>query len=610
MARALYRKWRPMTFSDVVGQPQVTETLKKQIAGGRLSHAYLFTGTRGTGKTTCAKILAKAANCLNPHDGEPCNECAACRAINEGSAVDVSEIDAASNSGVDNIRAIRDQAAYVPVELKYRVYIIDECHMLSAGAWNALLKTLEEPPEHVLFILATTELNKIPPTILSRCQRYAFRRGTVRDLALRVREIAAAENITLTEDGAAAIARLADGAFRDAVSMLDQCASARPDAALDEDAIFDELGLAGSQDTLEAAAAVAEGDAARALGILASLYDAGKDMAAFLGELASVLRDALILVTTKSPALLSGRYPAKSLDALGLPAGTLSAMLEDISDAQARSARSSSARLEAELCLVRLATRAAGAFAPSDDAPATQTARGRAVRASAAPAAPAGTASAPTPAPAQSEQKNTPAPPPPTGGADDTPPWEAPAAPAVSETPAKAAPPASGDAWEDVPPPDDSFAPGAPDMGEAPPWDGEPTPPPRRAAVPAAVGSHRAAAPAAAKPARPSGETAAGWWQDTLIAVRPKIPISNYMQLAAQPPAVLEGDTVTIYVTSSFAKHIAGDAKVLAAVGQEASRILGRQVGARCLLESERSERDAMDELLKLQTKFDNFKVE
>ena len=607
MARALYRKWRPMTFSDVVGQPQVTETLKKQIAGGRLSHAYLFTGTRGTGKTTCAKILAKAANCLHPHDGEPCNECAACRAINEGSAVDVSEIDAASNSGVDNIRAIRDQAAYVPVELKYRVYIIDECHMLSAGAWNALLKTLEEPPEHVLFILATTELNKIPPTILSRCQRYAFRRGTVRDLALRVREIAAAEHITLTEDGAAAIARLADGAFRDAVSMLDQCASARPDAALDEDAIFDELGLAGSQDTLEAAAAVAEGDAARALGILASLYDAGKDMAAFLGELASVLRDALILVTTKSPALLSGRYPAKSLDALGLPAGTLGAMLEDISDAQARSARSSSARLEAELCLVRLAARSAGAFAPSDDAPATQTARPRAVRASAAPAAPAGTASAPaapaqpepknTPAPsapAQSETKNTPAPPP-SGGADDAPPWETPPAPAKAAEPA---PPASGSAWEDVPPPDDSFAPGVPDMGEAPPWDGEPAAPPRRAAA------------SAAKPARPSGETAAGWWQDTLIAVRPKIPISNYMQLAAQPPAVLEGDTVTIYVTSSFAKHIVGDAKVLAAVGQEASRILGRQVGARCLLESERSERDAMDELLKLQTKFDNFKVE
>ncbi len=598
MARALYRKWRPMTFSDVVGQPQVTETLKKQIAGGRLSHAYLFTGTRGTGKTTCAKILAKAANCLHPHDGEPCNECAACRAINEGSAVDVSEIDAASNSGVDNIRAIRDQAAYVPVELKYRVYIIDECHMLSAGAWNALLKTLEEPPEHVLFILATTELNKIPPTILSRCQRYAFRRGTVRDLALRVREIAAAEHITLTENGAAAIARLADGAFRDAVSMLDQCASARPDAALDEDAIFDELGLAGSQDTLEAAEAVAEGDAARALGILGSLYDAGKDMAAFLGELASVLRDALILVTTKSPALLSGRYPAKSLDALGLPAATLGAMLEDISDAQARSARSSSARLEAELCLVRLAARSAGAVPSSDGAPATQTARRRTVSASAAPAASAGTASAP-PAPAPSEPKTVPAPPP-TGGAEsDAPPWETSPAPAVSEAPSKAAPPASGNAWEDVPPPDDSFAPGAPDMGEAPPWDGEPAAPPRRAA-----------APAAAKPAHPSGETAAGWWQDTLIAVRPKIPISNYMQLAAQPPAALEGDTVTIYVTSSFAKHIVGDAKVLTAVGQEASRILGRQVGARCLLESERSERDAMDELLKLQTKFDNFKVE
>ncbi len=603
MARALYRKWRPMTFSDVVGQPQVTETLKKQIAGGRLSHAYLFTGTRGTGKTTCAKILAKAANCLHPHDGEPCNECPACRAINEGSAVDVSEIDAASNSGVDNIRAIRDQAAYVPVELKYRVYIIDECHMLSVGAWNALLKTLEEPPEHVLFILATTELNKIPPTILSRCQRYAFRRGTVRDLALRVREIAAVERITLTEDGAAAIARLADGAFRDAISMLDQCASARPDVPLDEDAIFDELGLAGSQDTLEAAAAVAAGDAAHALDILGSLYDAGKDMAAFLGELSSVLRDALILITTKSSALLSGRYPAKALDALGLPATTLGAMLEDISDAQARTARSSSARLEAELCLVRLAARAAGSIPASDEAPTAQTARDRAVRASAAPAAPPAAVSEPTVA-APSEPKGAAAPPL-TGGADDAPPWDA--APAVSGAPGKSAepePPSSGDPWEDVPPPDDSVQPGEPipDADEAPPWGSEPPVEPRRA---------EPSAPA--KPARartPSDETSAGWWQDTLIAVRPKIPISNYMQLAAQPPAVLEGDTVTIYVASSFAKHIAGDAKVLAAVGREASRILGRQVGARCLLESERGERDAMDELLKMQTRFDNFKVE
>ena len=226
MYQALYRKYRPQTFDDVVGQQGVTQTLKNQLQTGRLSHAYLFTGTRGTGKTTCAKILAKAVNCENPQDGNPCNRCAACRSIDAGACMDVLEIDAASNNGVDSVRALRDDAVYTPAEVKKRVYIIDEVHMLSLSAFNALLKIIEEPPEHLLFILATTELHKVPATILSRCQRFAFRRIVPEDIVGRLNYIAYQESIELEPDAAAFLARLADGGLRDAVSLLDQCASA------------------------------------------------------------------------------------------------------------------------------------------------------------------------------------------------------------------------------------------------------------------------------------------------------------------------------------------------------------------------------------------------
>ena len=217
MYQALYRKWRPQTFADVIGQQHVTDTLRAQLQSGRLSHAYLFTGTRGTGKTTCAKILARAVNCEHPGNGDPCNECAACRGILDGSVLDVTEIDAASNNGVDNIRDLRDETRYTPAQVKKRVFIIDEVHMLSIGAFNALLKTLEEPPEHVLFILATTELHKVPATILSRCQRFDFRRIGAEDIARRLLDVAAGEGIELTEGAARLIARLADGAMRDAL---------------------------------------------------------------------------------------------------------------------------------------------------------------------------------------------------------------------------------------------------------------------------------------------------------------------------------------------------------------------------------------------------------
>lgn len=573
MSLALYRKWRPMTFSDVVGQPQVTDTLKKQISLGRLSHAYLFTGTRGTGKTTCAKLLAKAANCLDLHDGEPCNQCAACRAINDGAAVDISEIDAASNTGVENIRSLRDNAMYTPVELKYRVYIIDECHMLSNGAWNALLKILEEPPEHVLFIFASTELNKIPPTILSRCQRYSFQRGSARDLAARVSEIAAAEQIPLTEDGAAALARLADGGFRDAISMLDQCAAARRDTTLDEAAILDELGLAGADDTLSILSSAARGDVASALATLDKLYSAGKDMSAFLGELASVVRDELILLTTKAPALLGGRYAASALESLGLSARTASAMLAAVSDAQTRLARTASARIEVELCIVKLAAIAAGGI-PDEPQPV------RAVRAAQPSPTPTPTpkavepaveqpkASKPAPVAHEPTAQTTPKPtaqPEPKPSDDDTPPWD------------------------EIPPIDDSFAP--------PPED-EPTlespEPPRRQSAPTA---------------KPSGGQPATWWQDVMADARPNMPISHYMQLAAQPTPSLDGDTVLITVTSEFARKIVGDRQVLGAVEASAAKVLGRKVSARCVLAGQEKMRDAFDDLLEQQTKFDNFTI-
>ena len=279
--QALYRKYRPRTFDEVCGQEHITETLKAQVASGRLSHAYLFVGTRGTGKTTCAKILAKAVNCLHPVNGDPCGECAACRGIDEGSVLDVVEIDAASNNGVENVRALRDEAVFSPASVKKRVYIIDEVHMLSTAAFNALLKILEEPPEHLMFILATTELRKVPGTILSRCQRYSFRRLDADVIAKRLNYIAARAGFKLTEGGSALIARLADGGMRDAISLLDQCSGA---PVIDEDAITESLGLAGGRRTAELLSAAARHDAKSALDAFAALWRDGKAALALFGS--------------------------------------------------------------------------------------------------------------------------------------------------------------------------------------------------------------------------------------------------------------------------------------------------------------------------------------
>ena len=316
MYQALYRKWRPRTFSDVVGQSHITETLRKQVAEGRTSHAYLFTGTRGTGKTTCAKILAKAVNCESPVDGDPCCRCPACLGIENGSFLDVLELDAASNNGVDQVRALRDEAVYAPANVKKRVYIVDEVHMLSTPAFNALLKILEEPPEHLMFILATTELHKVPATILSRCQRFSFKRITPRDIAGRLEYVAGQEGIDLTSDGAELLSRLADGALRDGLSLLDQCAAAG--GTVDSRAVLEALGLAGNLQTAQLMERILARDAKAALLLLNQLYSGGKDVGAVLGELSTLVRDLLLRRTAPEggAALLSGGYDNATLDRL------------------------------------------------------------------------------------------------------------------------------------------------------------------------------------------------------------------------------------------------------------------------------------------------------
>ncbi len=299
MYQALYRKWRPRTFADVCGQETVTAALRNELKSGRLSHAYLFTGCRGTGKTTCAKILAKAVNCLHPHDGDPCGECELCRGIDDGSVLDVTEIDAASNNGVDSIRDLRDEVAFTPVNGKYRVYIIDEVHMLSPGAFNALLKTLEEPPAHVIFILATTEVHKLPATILSRCQRFDFGRIRPETIADRLTYVAGQEGLEITPDAALLLARLADGAMRDALSLLDQCASGR--TKIDVEAVTAGTGMTGRARLAALTARVAARDGAGALEEIDGLYQSSKDMERLCTEWIGYLRDVMVLLQVRQP---------------------------------------------------------------------------------------------------------------------------------------------------------------------------------------------------------------------------------------------------------------------------------------------------------------------
>ena len=357
MYQALYRKYRPQTFDDVVGQQSITQILRTQVVTGKLSHAYLFTGSRGTGKTTCSKILAKAVNCLNPVDGNPCNCCAACKSIDSGACMDVLEIDAASNNGVDNVRSLREDAVYAPTELKKRVYIIDEVHMLSMSAFNALLKIIEEPPAHLMFILATTELHKVPATILSRCQRFSFRRIDPADVASRIHFVAYEEGLDVTEEAANLLGRLADGALRDGLSLLDQCAAAAA-GQITAETVYNTLGIAGARAAGELLTAVADRNTGRALSLLTKQYAEGKDLAALVDELVSLCRDLLLLKTAPQTgaAMLTGVCTDAELRTLldRFSAAELLRHTRLLQDTASGFNKSANRRIDVELCLLQM----------------------------------------------------------------------------------------------------------------------------------------------------------------------------------------------------------------------------------------------------------------
>ena len=428
MYQVLYRKWRPRQFSDVVGQPQVTSTLKNELLSGRLAHAYLFTGSRGTGKTTCAKILAKAVNCLNPQNGDPCGECEICRGLDNGSVMDVVEIDAASNNGVENIRTLREEANFTPAAAKYRVYIIDEVHMLSIGAFNALLKTLEEPPEHVIFILATTEVHKLPATILSRCQRFDFRRIAPADIADRLTYIAGEENASIEPQAALLLARLADGALRDALSLLDQCLGRSRDVTVD--IVTQTAGLAGREHLFRLADAITGKDAATALLAIDELYTASKDLARLCEELSGYFRGLMLLKTMKDArdilAVPEEEYQAMSARALPTSLPVILHCLDTMQDALERMYRGGNRRIEMEMAVLRLCSpeldsgtdalvRRIAALERKGVAPAVQTAPPEPqVHRIPEPAPVAVAAPAPSVPPAPTVQRQEP---------DDVPPW-------------------------------------------------------------------------------------------------------------------------------------------------------------------------------------------
>ena len=360
MYQVLYRKWRSPTFSDVVGQDHVTTTLRRALATGRLGHAYLFTGPRGTGKTSCARILAKAVNCLHPKDGEPCNECELCRGIDNGSVLDVIEIDAASNNGVDNIRDLRDETNFTPSQGTCRVYIIDEVHMLSAGAFNALLKTLEEPPSYVIFILATTEVHKLPATVLSRCQRFDFHRIGAEDIAGRLAHVARQEGFSLEADAAMLIARVADGAMRDALSLLDRCRVEASEDGITSQYVAKCLGMADRRYLFELTDAALSGDIAACLEIIHRLYQDACDMERLCEELLRHLRNLLVLLTVKTPrefiVVTDDDFALYQMQAAKTSAAQLLHWMELLEKTAGSLKRSTDRRMEMELGLIRLAS--------------------------------------------------------------------------------------------------------------------------------------------------------------------------------------------------------------------------------------------------------------
>ena len=576
MYQALYRKWRPKTFADVVGQEHITETLQRQVAEGRLSHAYLFTGTRGTGKTTCAKILARAVNCEHPENGNPCNRCPSCLGIESGRLLDVVELDAASNNGVDSVRALRDEAIYSPAQVKKRVYIVDEVHMLSTPAFNALLKILEEPPEHLMFILATTELHKVPATILSRCQRFSFRRIQPKDIVGRLNYIAGQENIDLKEDGAALLARLSDGALRDALSLLDQCAAAG--GAIDANAVLDALGLAGNVQTAQLMSLILTRDARGALELLGKLYDGGKDVGAVLGELSTLSRELLISATAGEggESLLSGAYDAATLRNLRAQ-GTSARFIQLCTILQETAAQlqfSVNRRTDAELCILKLCDETLSGDLSAINARLARleqqmTAGVRyAAAESTAQVVPA---PAEKPAPARAAAK-------PTAVEDEAPP-----------------------PWEDsVPAPaDESF-------DDAPPPYGEPVAPAPKAAAPKI-----AAAPAPAQEAPTSGDSGDDEIFYQLMESYKNRLTPDKRAFIGMAQGDVKDDLLTVYCSTEVQKSMLDQKVVTDVLSEVTSRAVGREIRVRFLV-GERpgaKKRDKMQDLLRMGSKFDNFTV-
>ena len=581
MYQALYRKWRPRTFDDVVGQTHITDTLKRQVAAGRPSHAYLFTGTRGTGKTTCAKILARAVNCQNPQDGNPCNQCPACLGIENGSILDVLELDAASNNGVDQVRALRDEAVYTPAAVGKRVYIVDEVHMLSTPAFNALLKILEEPPAHLMFILATTELHKVPATIRSRCQQFSFKRILPGQIAQRLAYVAGQEGIDLTADGAALLARLTDGGLRDALSLLDQCSGAGQ--RVDEQEILDTLGLAGNLETAALMERIAARDSAAALETLSRLYANGKDVGSVLGELSSLARDLLMRKTAPQggAALLGGGYDEATMRGLGgqFTAQRLLQMLTLLQETTAGLARSSNRRTDAELCLIRLCDERL------DDSFAGLSARV-----------------------AQLEERMA------QGGVPQ---------PAASPAPARPAPRA----------PERRQEPPAPQQEDAPPWDEEERPP-----LPEEPPAERdygldGPAPVRAEPApvRPQPAPAVGggeraFWPAFAAGLRGKVPpsVTPYLNNPAKVNGVWKNGLLTLWVDSEFTRSMLNKPAVLDGLRQAAAAAFGGQPQVSVVTGTPPAEgpaqtqldtapeqpQDALDELLAFGEQFDNIVIQ
>lgn len=362
MYQALYRKWRPRSFDDVVSQPHITAVLKNQITSGKTAHAYLFTGSRGTGKTTCARIFAKAVNCLNPHDGEPCLECEICKAAENGTLPDVIEIDGASNSSVNDARELREGVIYTPELCKYKVYIIDEAHMITREAFNALLKTMEEPPPHVKFILATTETHKVPDTIVSRCQHFDFNRIRSEDIVSRLRYIADKEGFTLKEDAAAMIARLSDGGMRDALSLLDRC-SAYADE-IDLTVVSNAAGIAGRDHLFDLLEKISACDTAGAIAVVDELHGRSKDLKVLCGELLTQLRNVMLIRSAENAreliVCLPEEYERLKKLAADMPLDRIFDCISVLQQMNDRFAAAANKRIELEMCMVRLCSSGTG----------------------------------------------------------------------------------------------------------------------------------------------------------------------------------------------------------------------------------------------------------